>query len=107
MAPEVIIKRNAETTLKARFPGGQKGGAAPLGRTLRLSIDPPAKAFGGKDSVKGNRQGSLEVNWPQAKRDRPGPFTSNQTTFEHFFEVFKSPAACRKDFFDKLGRRDA
>ena len=30
-------------------------------------------------------------------------FTSNQTTFEHFFEVFKSPAACRKDFFDKLG----
>ena len=54
--------------------------------------------------MKENRQGCLKVNWPQAKRDRPGPFTSNQTTFEHFFEVFKSPAACRKDFFDRLGR---
>ena len=57
--------------------------------------------------MKENRQGCLKVNWPQAKRDRPGPFTSNQTTFEHFFEVFKSPAACRKDFFDKLGRGGA
>ena len=28
-------------------------------QALRLSINPPAKGFGGKDSVKGNRQGSL------------------------------------------------
>ena len=27
--------------------------------TVRLSINPPAEGFGGKDSVKGNRQGSL------------------------------------------------
>ena len=56
--------------------------------------------------MKENRQGCLKVNWPQAKRDRPGPFASNQTTFEHFFEVLKSPAACRKDFFDKLRPRN-
>ena len=54
--------------------------------------------------MKENRQGCLKVNWPQAKRDRPRPFASNQTTFEHFFEVLKNPAAWRKDFFDKLRR---
>ncbi|UYJ49193.1 MAG: hypothetical protein OGM82_14915 [Flavonifractor plautii] len=83
------------------------GGTLNASRRHRLSINPLSEGFGGKDSVKENRQGCLKVNWPQAKRDRPGPFTSNQTTFEHFFEVFKSPAACRKDFFDKLGRGDA
>ncbi|UQT49600.1 hypothetical protein M5E87_07595 [Flavonifractor plautii] len=44
-----------------------------------------------------NRQGSLEVNWPQAKRDRPGPFAFYQTTFETS-KSFKSSAACRKTF---------
>ncbi|ANU42100.1 hypothetical protein ADH75_03470 [Flavonifractor plautii] len=67
----------------------------------RLSIKPLVEGFGGKDSVKGcpagrfgaqpplaaalgaemNRQGSLKVNWPQAKRDRPGPFALDQVTF--------------------------
>ena len=36
-----------------------------------------------------NRQGSLEVNWPQAKRDRPGPFALDQTTFQNEF-ILKS-----------------
>lgn len=81
-----------------------KDGGYRAGIRRRLSINPPTEGFGGKDSVKENRQGCLKVNWPQAKRDRPGPFTSNQTTFEHFFEVLKNPAACRKDFFDKLRR---
>ena len=89
------------------FAGKRQGRGRFSSAPLRLSINLPAEGLGGKDSVKENRQGCLKVNWPQAKRDRPGPFTSNQTTFEHFFEVFKSPAACRKDFFDKLGRRDA
>ena len=40
--------------------------------------------FGGKDSVKENRQGCLKVNWPQAKRGRPGPFTFHQNTFQNF-----------------------
>ena len=31
----------------------------PKGPPLRLSITPPTKGFGGEDSVKGNRQGSL------------------------------------------------
>ena len=89
------------------FVGKRQGRGRFSSAPLRLSINLPAEGLGGKDSVKENRQGCLKVNWPQAKRDRPGPFTSNQTTFEHFFEVFKSPAACRKDFFDKLGRGDA
>ena len=89
------------------FAGKRQGRGRFSSAPLRLSINLPAEGLGGKDSVKENRQGCLKVNWPQAKRDRPGPFTSNQTTFEHFFEVFKSPAACRKDFFDKLGRGDA
>ena len=37
---------------------GGPGGICRRGR-LRLSINPPAEDFGGKDSVKGNRQGSL------------------------------------------------
>ena len=31
--------------------------------------------------MKEDRQGFLKVNWPKAKRGRPGPFTCNQATF--------------------------
>src|SRR5699024_8579294 len=46
---------------RAGLPASLKKGGAeefPPPRR-RLSINPPAKGFGGKDSVKGNRQGSL------------------------------------------------
>ena len=74
----------------AEAPAGRGGGPLPIrGRAgtvcapahLRLSTVSPAEVFGGRDSVKGNRQGSLEVNWPQAKRGRPGPFAWDQSTF--------------------------
>src|SRR5699024_8482304 len=40
------------------WPVKRKAGSQVAARR-RLSINPPAKGFGGKDSVKGNRQGSL------------------------------------------------
>ena len=51
-----------------------------------------------------NRQGSLEVNWPQAKRDRPGPFALDQTTFQNEF-ILKSACAYRNKF-DRHSRRN-
>ena len=55
--------------------------------------------------MKENRQGFLKVNWPKAKRSRPGPFTCNQATFrsearngaqKNFVRSFASPLATIK-----------
>ena len=66
--------------------GEEKGGGTlNASRRHRLSINPLSEGFGGKDSVKENRQGCLA-------------FTSNQTTFEHFFEVFKVQQLVERTF---------
>ncbi len=60
---------------------------------FRLSKNHPTKGLGGKDSVKGNRQGSLS---------RP-----INTLFETFYGVSKSAfnlSKKSKDFFDRLNR---
>ena len=52
----------------------------------------PAENFGGKDSVKENRQGCL---------------SRSIKSFFKLFESLKTQAACQKDFFDKLDIRDS
>ena len=51
-APDGRRKTGLTAACKTAPPSGMR-------TALRLSINPPAKGFGGKDSVKGNRQGSL------------------------------------------------
>ena len=67
----------------------------------RFGAQPPLAAALGAEM---NRQGSLEVNWPQAKRDRPGPFALDQTTFQNEF-ILKSACAYRNKF-DRHSRRN-
>ena len=62
-------------------------------RTFRLSINPPAKGFGGKDSVKGNRQGSLS-RWIKQ-------------LFETLLKFQKVHQRVEKAFFDTLNSRPA
>ena len=71
----------------------------PMGTgSLRLSNKRPAKSFGGKKSVKGNRQGSLSRSITPPQRAK----LQNNLTYL-YFAILK--AACPKsptDFLDKL-----
>src|SRR5699024_297390 len=59
----------------------------PSNRSMRLSKNPPAEGFGGKDSVKGCPAGRFGAQPPQSggtwRGDEPSgfPFALDQTTF--------------------------